>query len=85
MLQGCSGLAWSSNMVLVAHYGASFVNKTKSRSQAGAHIFLSEDNSILCWNGPVLTIAQIMTYFVSSTAEAEMTALFLTTNEMVPL
>ena len=46
---------------------------------------MSEHESIPRWNGPVLTIAQIVKYVVSSPVEAEMTALFLTAKEMVPL
>ena len=72
-------------MILAAHSDAGFANETKSRSRAGAHIFLSENDSIPRWNGPLLTIAQIMKYVVSSAAEAEMTDLFLTAKEMVPL
>ena len=72
-------------MVLAGHSDAGFNNETKTRSRAGAHIFLTEHESIPRWNGPVLTIAQIMKYVVSSAAEAEMTALFLTPKEMVPL
>ena len=75
----------SSSMVLAAHSDAGFANETKSRRRAGAHIFLSENNSIPQWNGPVLTIAQIMKYVVLSAADAKMTALFLTAKEMVPL
>ena len=75
----------SSNMILSAHSDAGSANETKSRSQAGAHIFFSENDSIPRWNGPLLTIAQIMRYVVSSAAEAEMTALFLTAKEMAPL
>ena len=75
----------SSDMILVAHSDAGFTNETNSRSRAGAHIFLSENDSIPRWNGRLLTIAQIMKYVVSSAAEAEMTALFLTAKEMVPL
>ena len=75
----------SSDMILAAHSDAGFANETKSRSRAGAHIFLSENDAIPRWNGPLLTIAQIMKYVVSSAAEAEMTALFLTAKEMVPL
>ena len=48
-------------------------------------IFFSENESISRWNGPILKIAQIIKYVVSSAAEAEMTALFLTAKEMVPL
>ena len=69
----------ASGMVLSGHSNAGFNNETKARSRSGAHIFLSEYESIPCWNGPVLTIAQIMRYVVSSAAEAEMTDLFLTT------
>ena len=72
-------------MVLAAHFDVGFANKKKPRSRAGAHISLSKDDPILRWNSPVLTIAQIMKYGVSSAAEAEMTALFLTAKEMVSL
>ena len=74
-----------SNMVFAAHSDAGFNNESTSRSRAGAHIFLSENDSILRWNGPLLTIVQIMKYVVSSAVEAEMTSLFLTAKEMVPL
>ena len=67
------------DVILAGHSDAGFNNKTKAKSRAGDHIFLSENESIPCWNGPVLTIAQIMRYVVSSAAEAEMTDLFLTT------
>ena len=72
-------------MVLAAHSDAGFANETKARSRAGAHIFMSENDAIPRWNGPLLTIAQIMKYVVSSAAESEMTALFLTAKEMVPV
>ena len=75
----------ASGMVLSGHSDAGFNNETKERSRSGAHIFLSEYESIPRWNGPVLTIAQIMKYVVSSAAEADMTALFLMAKEMVPL
>ena len=37
------------------------------------------------WNGPVLTIAAIIKYVMSSAAEAETAALFITAKEMIPL
>ena len=67
------------------HPDAGFNNGSKSRSRAGAHTFLLENDSISMWNGPLLTIAQIMKYVVSSAAKAKIKALFLTTREMVPL
>ena len=66
----------SSDMILAGHSDAGFNNETRAWSRAGAHIFF-ENESIPCWNGPILKIAQIMKYVVSSAAEAEMTALFL--------
>ena len=75
----------SSDMVLCGHSDAGFNNERGSRSRAGAHIFLSEDDNFPRWNGPVLTIAQIMKYILTSAAEAETAALFLTAKEMVAL
>ena len=46
----------------------------------GAHIFLSENDSIPKWNAPLLTIADIMKYVVLSVAEANLIAVFLTAN-----
>ena len=49
----------ASDMILAAHSDAGFHNKSKGCSQVGAHIFLSEDDPIPHWNGPVLSIAQV--------------------------
>ena len=75
----------ASNMVLAAHSDASFLTETGSRSRAGAHIYLSEDDPAPRDNGPVLTISQIMKYVMASAAEAELGALYLTAREMIPL
>ena len=75
----------SSDMVLCGHSDAGFNNERGSRSRAGAHTLLSEDDNFPRWNGPVLTIAQIMKYILTSAAEAETAALFLTAKEMVAL
>ena len=47
----------SSGMVLVAHSDAAYLNVTKARSRAGAHIMLSENVPAPTYNGPVLTLA----------------------------
>ena len=75
----------SRNMILAGHSDAGFNNETRAQSRAGAHIFLSENESIPRWNRPLLKIAQIMKYLVSSATEAETTTLSLTAKEMVPL
>ena len=75
----------ASHMILAAHSDASFLNESKSRSRAGAHIFLTEDEPIPRFNGAILTIAQIIKFVMASAAEAELAALFITAREMVPL
>ena len=71
-------------MILAAHSDAGFNNKSKACSHAGAHIFLSEKYPTPEWNGPILTIAQIIKNFMSSTAEAELGPLYITAKEMSP-
>ncbi len=72
-------------MILAAHSDASYLTETGSRSRAGAHIFLSEDDPIPRDNGPVLSISQILKYVMASAAEAELAALYTTAREMIPL
>jgi hypothetical protein len=74
-----------SAMILAAHSDASFLTEPGSRSRAGAHIFLSEDDAIPRTNGPVLTISQIIRFVMASAAEAELAALYITAREMIPL
>ena len=75
----------SSGMVLSAHSDAAYPNVTKARSQAGAHIILSENVPAPTYNGPVLTFAQIIKNVRSSAAEAELAGLFICAKAMVPL
>ena len=51
-----------------------------------AHIyFFQKMNQKPNLNGPVLTIAQIIKTVMGSAAEAEMAALFITAEKMIPL
>jgi hypothetical protein len=68
----------SSDMILCAHANVGLLNKTNSRSWARAHIYLSENNPFPCFNGAILSIAQIIKFVIASTAEAELAALFVT-------
>ena len=80
------GIVYQSfDIILTAHYDSGFNNEKKPRNRAGGHIFLSENLPITRWNGPFLTIAQMMKYILSLAPEAEMGALFLTSKEMVPV
>ena len=75
----------SSDMILAAHSDAGFNNESKGRSRAGAHIFVSENVPEPKWNGSVLTIAQIIKFVMSSAAEAELEALYVTAKELFPI
>ena len=72
-------------MILGAHADAAYLNVTKSRSRAGAHIFLLEDNPIPRTNGPILTLSQTIKFVMASAAKAELVALYHTVQEMIPL
>ena len=67
----------SSNMILSAHSDAEYLNVSKARSRAGAHIMLSEDVPVTSYNGPVLTIPQIIKCVMSSAAEYELAGLYI--------
>ena len=71
-------------MILAGHLDAAYLNVPRSRSRAGAFIFLSEDDPIPRLNGPVLSLAKIIKFLMSSAAEAELAALFLAAKDMVP-
>jgi hypothetical protein len=75
----------ASAMTLCAHSDAGFANESRSRSRAGCHIFLSEDETRPRWNGSVLTIACILKNVLTSAAEAELSGLFECAKAMVPL
>ena len=74
----------SSDMILCAHADAGFLNKTNSRSCAGAHIYLSENDPFPRFNGVVLSIAQIIKFVTASATKAELLALFVMAWEMIP-
>ena len=57
----------ASDMILAAHSEAGFNNESKARNHAGAHIFFNYPTPK--WNGPILTIAQIIKCVMSSAAE----------------
>ncbi len=75
----------SSDMILSIHSDAGYLNKSKSRSRAGGHFFLSSDVQNPPNNRAILTIAQIIDAVMSSAAEAELGALFINAKEAVHL
>ncbi len=74
----------ASNMILCANADAGFLNKTDSCSRAGAHIYLSEKDPFLQFNGAILSFAQIIKFVMASVAKSELAVLFITACEMNP-
>jgi hypothetical protein len=72
------------NMILCAHTDASFLNESRSRSRAGAHILLSENDPFLRFNGAILFIAHIIKFIMASASEAKLAALSIRAQEMIP-
>jgi hypothetical protein len=74
----------ASDMVLVAHSGASYLSEPKAQSQAGEHFFLSSDCEDSANNGAVLNLVQLIKAVMSSAVEAELGAPYINTQEAVP-
>ena len=72
-------------MILLVHADAGFINKSKSCSRSGAHIFLSENDPKTKLNGPVLAIAQTIKNVMASAAKAEISALYITAKNIISL
>jgi len=75
----------ASKMILAVHSDAGYANEKKSRSRAGGHFFLSNDDKFPPNNGAILTVATIIKAVMSSAAEAELGALFINAKEAVYL
>ena len=73
----------ASKMILAVHSDAGYCNKKKSRSRAGGHFFLTDDDENPRNNGAILTIATIIKAVMSSAAEAKLGALYLNAREAV--
>ncbi len=74
-----------SKMILAVHSDTGCCNKMKSRSQAGGHFFLSNNNKFPPNNGAILTIATVVKAVMSLAAEAELGALYLNAKEAIYL
>ena len=73
-----------SNMILGIHSNASYLSKTKARSLAGSHFFLSDVTDKAPNTGAILNISQIIVSVMSSAAKAKLAALYINACEAVP-
>ena len=74
-----------SDMVLSAHSDAGFHNESKGHSRSREHTFLSENDAMPRWNRPVLTLAKIIKFVMSSDSESELSTMFITAQEMMAM
>jgi hypothetical protein len=74
----------ASNMVLTGHSNALYLSESNARSQAGSHFFMSNNTTKPPNNGAILTTAQIIEAVMSSAAEAEVGAFYISCREAVP-
>ena len=72
-------------MVLSSHSDAVYLNVSRACSCAGAHIMLMEDVPVPSYNGPFLTVAQIIACVMSSAAEAELGGIYICAMEIASL
>ena len=71
-------------MILHGHSDVSYLNKSHVRSRSVAHLFMIRDptDNKVVHNGGVLIVSEILKHFMSSTAESETGALFITCKEV---
>ena len=67
----------SSNMKLAVHSNASYLSEPKARSQAGEHLFLSNEATISQNNGAILNITHIIKHVMTKTTESEPAAHYI--------
>ena len=72
-------------MILAVHSDEGYTNEKKERSHAGGHFFLSSNEPDPLNNWAISTNATILKNVMSSTAEAEIGALYLNAREAVYL
>ena len=73
-----------SKMVMAVHSDASYLTEPKSRSRAGGHWVLSNDEEDPPNNGPVHNIATIIRNVMTSAADAEIGALYINSRQVIP-
>ena len=71
-------------MVLAVHRDASYLSETKARRQAGGYFYMSNNSASPLNNGAVLTLSQIIKTAMSSAAESELEALYISCRETIP-
>ena len=72
-------------MILCAHLDTAYINESKARRKSSSFTFLLEDDPTPRLNGPVITLAHIIKFVMSSSADAKLAGLFIMAKNMIPL
>ena len=73
-----------SSMVLAVHSDTSYLSEPKSRSRAGGHFYMSNNEEEPPNNGPVHIVAQIIKNVMTSAVDAESGALYMNSRQAIP-
>ena len=72
----------ASNVIIRCNPDAAYLVVPKARSRSGGYIYMgNRDNNIQIINAPIMIIATILKMVVSSAAEAEIAALYITVHK----
>ncbi len=72
-------------MILAVHTDASYLSEAGGKSCATGHFYLTNQNNENFNNGAVLTLSAIIKHVMSSTSEAELSALYYGCKMAAPL
>ena len=75
----------ASNMVIMVHSNAPYLNEQKAHSRVGGFFFLSTADVFPSNNGMVLNTMQVIKAVMSLAAEANSGALFLSAKQAAPM
>ena len=68
-------------MTLALHSDAGYLNEPEEQNRSGRHFFMSTNTILIPNNGVILTIAQIIKNYISSSSESEIGSLYIAARE----
>ena len=74
----------ASDMVIQSDSDAAYLVCPEARSRAGGYTFVGDKNNV-SFNGPITVLAKVIKHVMSSVAEAEIIAVYMLAQDMIPL
>ena len=75
----------ASDMMLALHSDASYLSEPESKIRAAGHFFLGKQNNESFNNGAIMTLSKTIKHVMSSSSEAETSAIFYNCKSALPL